>query len=284
MSVKPKYINTGGRLLDLSVPVVMGIVNITPDSFYKGSRYINNDAVLAAVSKMLEEGAGIIDIGGYSTRPGAMEVTYEEEAGRVLPAIRIVSDNFPSAIISVDTFRAGIAKEAVTLCGAHIINDIYGLDGDTEMFDVVKELNVPYVLMHMQGSPRTMQKNPVYEDVVADVLKWFGERIFRLRSAGVRDIIIDPGFGFGKSAVHNFDMLERIGDFSVAGLPVMAGLSRKSMIWKSLDISPDDALNGTTVLNTIALLKGVDILRVHDVREAVQVVKLISMLKNKSVI
>jgi len=284
VSVKPKYINTGGRLLDLSVPVVMGIVNITPDSFYKGSRYINNDAVLAAVSKMLEEGAGIIDIGGYSTRPGAMEVTYEEEAGRVLPAIRIVSDNFPSAIISVDTFRAGIAKEAVTLCGAHIINDIYGLEGDTEMFDVVKELNVPYVLMHMQGSPRTMQKNPVYEDVVADVLKWFGERIFRLRSAGVRDIIIDPGFGFGKSAVHNFDMLERVGDFSVAGLPVMAGLSRKSMIWKSLDISPDDALNGTTVLNTIALLKGVDILRVHDVREAVQVVKLISMLKNKSVI
>lgn len=284
MSVKPKYINTGGRLLDLSVPVVMGIVNITPDSFYKGSRYINNDAVLAAVSKMLEEGAGIIDIGGYSTRPGAMEVTYEEEAGRVLPAIRIVSDNFPSAIISVDTFRAGIAKEAVTLCGAHIINDIYGLDGDTEMFDVVKELNVPYVLMHMQGSPRTMQKNPVYEDVVADVLKWFGERIFRLRSAGVRDIIIDPGFGFGKSAVHNFDMLERVGDFSVAGLPVMAGLSRKSMIWKSLDISPDDALNGTTVLNTVALLKGVDILRVHDVMEAVQVVKLISMLNNISAI
>lgn len=284
MSVKPKYINTGGRLLDLSVPVVMGIVNITPDSFYKGSRYINNDAVLAAVSKMLEEGAGIIDIGGYSTRPGAMEVTYEEEAGRVLPAIRIVSDNFPSAIISVDTFRAGIAKEAVTLCGAHIINDIYGLEGDTEMFDVVKELNVPYVLMHMQGSPRTMQKNPVYEDVVADVLKWFGERIFRLRSAGVRDIIIDPGFGFGKSAVHNFDMLERIGDFSVAGLPVMAGLSRKSMIWKSLDISPDDALNGTTVLNTVALLKGVDILRVHDVMEAVQVVKLISMLNNISAI
>lgn len=284
MSVKPKYINTGGRLLDLSVPVVMGIVNITPDSFYKGSRYINNDAVLAAVSKMLEEGAGIIDIGGYSTRPGAMEVTYEEEAGRVLPAIRIVSDNFPSAIISVDTFRAGIAKEAVTLCGAHIINDIYGLEGDTEMFDVVKELNVPYVLMHMQGSPRTMQKNPVYEDVVADVLKWFGERIFRLRSAGVRDIIIDPGFGFGKSAVHNFDMLERVGDFSVAGLPVMAGLSRKSMIWKSLDISPDDALNGTTVLNTVALLKGVDILRVHDVMEAVQVVKLISMLNNISAI
>jgi dihydropteroate synthase len=276
---KPKYINAGGRLIDLSVPAVMGIVNITPDSFYGGSRYIDDEAVLKAVSRMIADGADIIDVGGYSTRPGAPEVTAEEEEKRVLHAVRIISDSFPSAVISVDTFRAAIAKEAVAGCGAHIINDISGMEADRDMFSVVKELNVPYILMHMQGTPQTMQKNPEYKDVVTDILKWFGERIYRLRSAGVKDIILDPGFGFGKTAEHNFEMLSRFDDFSIAGLPLMAGLSRKSMVWKTLGISADEALAGTVVLNTVALMNGADILRVHDVKEAVQLVKLIGRLR-----
>ncbi|MBK9389951.1 MAG: dihydropteroate synthase [Bacteroidetes bacterium] len=252
----------------------MGIINITPDSFYGGSRIKNSDELLKAAGTMLKDGADIIDVGGYSSRPGAANVSEEEEGRRVLGAIKIISDEFPEAIISVDTFRASIAKAAVEECGAHIINDISGGEADSGMFDVVKQLNVPYILMHMQGDPRTMQSDPVYNDVVADILKWFGERIFRLRSSGVKDIIIDPGFGFGKTIDHNYDMLNRLGDFSIAGLPLLVGLSRKSMIWKPLGINPDEALTGTIALNTIALLKGADILRVHDVKEAVQAVKL----------
>ncbi len=279
MNDKPKYFNAGGKLIDLSTPKVMGIINITPDSFYSGSRFTDEKEILGAASAMLAEGADIIDVGGYSSRPGAAELNPEEEGKRVFPAIKLISGAFPDAIISVDTFRAEIAARAVSECGAHIINDISGLDGDKDMFNVVKDLNVPYILMHMQGTPLTMQKNPEYKDVVADILKWFGERIYRLQSAGVRDIILDPGFGFGKNAEHNFEMLNRFGDFSIAGLPLLAGLSRKSMVWKSLGISPSEALNGTTVLNTIALMKGADILRVHDVKEAVQLVKLIGMLR-----
>ena len=279
MNDKPKYFNAGGKLIDLSTPKVMGIINITPDSFYSGSRFTDEKEILAAVSAMLADGADIIDVGGYSSRPGAAELSPAEEGKRVFPAIKLISGAYPDAIISVDTFRAEIAARAVSECGAHIINDISGLDGDKVMFNVVKDLNVPYILMHMQGTPLTMQKNPEYKDVVADILKWFGERIYRLQSAGVRDIILDPGFGFGKNAEHNFDMLNRFGDFSIAGLPLLAGLSRKSMVWKSLGISPSEALNGTTVLNTIALMKGADILRVHDVKEAVQLVKLIGMLR-----
>jgi dihydropteroate synthase len=271
---KPRYINAGGKLMDLEVPKVMGIINITPDSFYRGSRYKNDKEILIASQSMLMDGADILDVGGYSTRPGAPEISVEEECRRVLGAIKIISSEFPEAIISVDTFRASVAKSAVEECGAHIINDISGGDADPEMFDVVRHLNVPYILMHMQGNPQTMQANPVYNDVVSDILKWFGERIFRLRSAGVKDIIIDPGFGFGKTTDHNYDMLNRLSDFSIAGLPLLVGLSRKSMIWKTLDITADEALSGTTSLNTIALLKGADILRVHDVKEAVQAVKL----------
>jgi dihydropteroate synthase len=275
---KPRYINAGGKLLDLETPKVMGVINITPDSFYKGSRYNSDDEIVKAARLMIEEGADILDIGGYSSRPGAKDISQKEEAGRVLRALKIISRELPEAILSVDTFNADTASEAVLECGAHIINDISGGEKDKEMFSVVEKLNVPYILMHMQGEPGTMQNNPVYDDIVSDILKWFGDRIYRLQSAGVKDIIIDPGFGFGKTIEHNFELLRRLEDFTVAGLPLLVGVSRKSMIWKTLNISADDALNGTTVLNTIALNKGADILRVHDVKEAVQAVRLMKKM------
>lgn len=278
---KPRYLNAGGRLLDLKVPRVMGILNITPDSFYRGSRYSGEKDILNAASVMLDEGADILDIGGYSSRPGAEDISAFEEGRRVLGAVKIIRKTFSDAIISVDTFRAAIAREAVEICGANIINDISGGEADPEMFSVVEKLNVPYILMHMKGNPRTMQKDPVYDDIVSEILRWFGERIFKLRSAGLKDIIIDPGFGFGKTTEHNFELLRRLGDFSITGLPVLAGLSRKGMIWKTLDISPDEALNGTTAFNTVALMNGADILRVHDVKEAVQTIKLVNKLKGE---
>lgn len=277
---KPQYINAGGKLLDLAIPRVMGILNITPDSFYSGSRYSTDEEILSAATRMLEDGADILDVGGYSSRPGAADISIQEESARVLKAIKLISREFPEAIISVDTFRADIAREAVVECGANMINDISGGDADSEMFFTIENLNVPYILMHMKGNPRSMQNKPVYEDIVADILKWFGERIFRLNSSGVKDIIIDPGFGFGKTIDHNFELLRRLGDFSIAGLPVVVGISRKSMIWKTLDISADEALNGTTALNAIALFNGADILRVHDVKEAVQTVQLILRIRN----
>jgi dihydropteroate synthase len=276
---KPAYINIKGKLLDLSVPKVMGIINITPDSFYRGSRFMGEHEIIRVASDMLSEGADMLDIGGYSSRPGAADVTPEEEKNRVLNALCLIQKTFPEAILSIDTFRADIANEAVLHCGASVINDISGGEADKNMFSVVRDLNVPYIMMHMKGKPENMQENPVYEDVVADLLRWFGERIVKLHSMGVKDVIIDPGFGFGKTATHNYELLDRLGDFSITGLPLLAGLSRKSMVWKTLGVSPDEALNGTTVLNTIALMKGADILRVHDVREAVQAVRLVEMIK-----
>lgn len=282
MLEKPRYINAGGKLLDLNIPKVMGILNITPDSFYKGSRYNSDKEILSAAARMIEEGADILDVGGYSSRPGAKDISQMEEADRVLKAIRIISREFPDAIISVDTFNSDIAREAIVGCGAHIINDISGGEIDTEMYSVVEKLNVPYIMMHMRGDPRSMQNDPIYDDIVADILKWFGEKIYRLQSVGVKDIIIDPGFGFGKTIDHNYDLLKRLGDFSIAGLPLLVGVSRKSMIWKTLDITADEALNGTSVLNAIALTNGADILRVHDVKEAVQAIRLIVKLRKTS--
>jgi dihydropteroate synthase len=281
MMVKAKYINVGGRLIDLDIPKVMGVLNITPDSFYRGSRYTNEKDILAAAEKMVEDGADFLDIGGYSSRPGAENIEAAEEKERVLKAIKLVSARLPEAIISVDTFRADIAREAVCDCGAHIINDISGGESDTMMFPLVKKLNIPYIMMHMQGTPRNMQHKPEYDDIVADLLQWFGQRITGLLGAGVKDIVIDPGFGFGKTAGHNFEILRHLGDFGIAGLPVMVGFSRKSMIWKSLNTTPEEALNGTTVLNTIALLNGANILRVHDVKEAVEAVKLVEKLRKE---
>ena len=277
---KPVYINAGGRLLDLKVPKVMGILNVTPDSFYPGSRYTGEKEILIAAGKMIQEGADILDVGGYSTRPGAADISAEEEGSRVFGAIKLILREFPGAVISVDTFRAEIAAEAVEGCGAIMINDISGGEADSGMFELVQRLNVPYILMHMKGNPKTMQNNPVYDDVVADILKWFGERIFTLRSSGVKDIIIDPGFGFGKTTSHNFELLNRLEDFSIAELPVLIGVSRKSMIWRTLGITADEALAGTVALNTVALLKGADILRVHDVKEAVQAIRLLSRMKD----
>jgi dihydropteroate synthase len=279
---KPRYINTGGELLDLEIPRVMGILNITPDSFYKDSRYNTDSEILKAATVMLENGADILDIGGYSSRPGAEDISTEEERTRVLKAVKLVRREFPEAILSIDTFRAEIALEAVVECGANMINDISGGDADDKMFSIVGELNVPYIIMHMKGNPRIMQNKPVYEDIVADIMKWFGERIFRLQSAGMKDIIIDPGFGFGKTTDQNFELLRRLGDFSVTGLPVLVGISRKSMIWKTLNIAADEALTGTTALNAIALFNGADILRVHDVKEAVQTVQLIMKVRDKA--
>jgi dihydropteroate synthase len=277
---KPRYINIRGVLLDLEIPKVMGILNITPDSFYTGSRYIADEEILKAAIEMLDDGADILDVGGYSSRPGAKDISPEEESKRVLKAIKLINRELPQTIISVDTFRADIARQAVVECGASMINDISGGDADNKMFSVLENLNVPYIMMHMKGNPGTMQNNPVYEDVVADILKWFGERIFKLKSAGVKDIIIDPGFGFGKTIDHNFELLKRLGDFSIAGLPVLVGVSRKSMIWKTLNITADVALNGTTALNAVAIFNGADILRVHDVKEAVQTIKLVRKIKN----
>jgi dihydropteroate synthase len=276
---KPRYINTGGKLLDLEMPRVMGILNITPDSFYQGSRYTTDKEILGAASKMLEDGADILDIGGYSSRPGAEDITLQEERERVIKQLKLINREFPEAVLSIDTFRSEIAYEAVTECGARIINDISGGDADGNMFHAVEQLNVPYILMHMKGVPGTMQIKPVYDDIVADILKWFGQRIVKLQMAGMKDILIDPGFGFGKTISHNFELLRRLGDFSVTGMPVVVGLSRKSMIWKTLGVSADEALNGTTVLNTVALLNGADILRVHDVKEAVQTIKLFKKIK-----
>jgi dihydropteroate synthase len=267
-------INTGGRLLDLGRPRVMGIINVTEDSFFSGSRYTGEREIVEAAGMMLEEGADIIDVGGCSTRPGAQEVSEEVERERVCRAVRLILGQFPDACISVDTYRSAVAEAAVSGQGAAIINDISGGEMDPGMFPLVIRLNVPYIMMHMQGTPRTMQDNPQYNDVVEDILFWFGQRIARLREGGVKDIILDPGFGFGKSADNNFEMLRRFSEFRIAGLPLMAGLSRKSMIWKTLDVTPDEALTGTAALNMAALINGASVLRVHDVREAREVITL----------
>ena len=279
---KPKYINVAGKLLDLSIPKVMGVLNITPDSFYEASRVTEEKEILRVAAGMIEDGADILDIGGYSSRPGAADVPPEEEKRRVLKAIGLIHREFPETILSIDTFRSEVASEAVCDCGARMINDISGGEADRNMFGIVKKLNVPYIMMHMHGRPENMQDNPVYDDVVADILEWFGSKIAQLQPAGVKDIIIDPGFGFGKTAGHNFEMLHRLRDFSIAGLPLLVGVSRKSMIWKTLDLEPGKALNGTTVLNTVALMNGADILRVHDVKEAVEVIRLVETIKNST--
>jgi len=281
MTDKLRYINAGGKLIDLSVPKIMGIINVTPDSFFSGSRYKTQEEIISAAAGMIRDGADIIDVGGYSTRPGAEDISADIEKKRLLEAVKLIKKEFSEAVISVDTFRADVAQEAVLDCGASIINDVAGGEADPAMFGIIEKLNVPYVLTHMQGTPRTMQVKPEYGNVVADVLKWLGQRIHRLRSAGVRDIIVDPGFGLGKSIDHNFEILRCLGDFRIAGLPVLAGVSRKSMIWKTLGNTPEESLNGTTVLNTVALMKGADIIRVHDVKHAAEAIKLLSRMVDR---
>ena len=266
-----------GKLIDLSEPKVMGILNITPDSFYDGGKFTEETKILKQAEKMLKEGATFIDIGGCSTRPGAKDISEEEEKKRVLPAIEAILINFPQIIISVDTFRSSIAKIAVE-AGAAMVNDISGGSLDKKMPEVVASLQVPYILMHMQGTPQTMASLANYENLLKEMIDYFHQKINVFQALGVKDIIIDPGFGFAKTIDHNFELLRKLEYLRILEKPMLVGLSRKSTIWKSLAIKPEEALNGTTSLNTVALLKGASILRVHDVKEAVEVVKLIKLM------
>jgi dihydropteroate synthase len=273
-----KTLNLNGRLMILDKPIIMGILNVTPDSFYDGGKYSGTDQLLKQTERMLGDGASLIDLGGYSSRPGATDIPEEEEKIRVLSAIQNILKHFPDAILSVDTFRSAIAKSAIGE-GAAMVNDISAGELDQQMFSVIAELKVPYVAMHMRGAPQTMARLTHYDNLVRELIEYFHQKIARLRELGVKDIIIDPGFGFAKTREQNFQILNHLEELQILGQPILAGLSRKSMVWKTLDQRPEDALNGTTALNTIALLKGADILRVHDVKEAVEVVKLLTQLK-----
>ena len=270
-------INCKGTLLDLNSPKVMGILNITPDSFYDGGMYKDEISILNQTEKMLVDGATFIDVGAYSSRPGAAEVSEEEELKRIVPVIELLIKKFPDIIISVDTFRSKVAKETISL-GAAIINDISGGNLDSKMYETIAKLKVPYILMHMAGTPKTMQNNPNYEDVTKDLIYFFSEKIDQLHRLNISDIIIDVGFGFGKTIEHNFQLLRNMSLFQHLDKPILAGLSRKSMLYKTLDITAQEALNATTSANTIALLNGANILRVHDVKEAVEAVTLVNQL------
>jgi len=270
---KKVTLNAGGKLIDLSSPKVMGIINLTPDSFYAGSRKQDIDDAIRLAEKMVNEGATFLDLGAYSSRPGADDISVQEEIDRLLPAVEAIAGRFPDSILSVDTFRSGVAEAAVS-GGAHIINDISGGQLDAEMFATVARMQVPYILMHMKGTPQTMKQEAHYEDVFAEVLDYFVDRYQQLKQLGVHDVIVDPGFGFAKKAEHSYALMSRLQDFNTLQLPLLAGVSRKSMISRFLNITADEALNGTTVLNTIALTKGANILRVHDVKEAVEAVKI----------
>ncbi|MCD8262213.1 MAG: dihydropteroate synthase [Bacteroides sp.] len=276
----PYFININGRLMDVSVPQVMGILNVTPDSFYAGSRKQTLEEIASRARQILEEGATLIDVGAYSSRPGAEHITPDQEMARLAPALEVIRTNHPDAVISVDTFRAGVACRCVREYGAHIVNDIAAGEMDEKMFDVVAELNVPYIIMHMQGTPQTMQQAPSYENFMKEVFLYFAGKIDQLRSRGVKDIILDPGFGFGKTLDHNYELLNWLQEFSVFELPVLAGVSRKSMITRLLGVTPDEALNGTSALHMVALEKEATLLRVHDVKEAVEVVKIYNKLKS----
>lgn len=265
-------INIGGRLVETARPLVMGIVNVTPDSFYAGSR-ADMPGLAARVAGMLSDGADIIDLGGYSTRPGAAKVDAAEELRRLEPAVALLRREFPDIIISVDTWRAEVAERCVGL-GADIVNDISGGDMDPAMFGAVARMKVPYILMHTRGTPATMQTMTDYDDVAADVLRDLAFKTDRLRQAGVCDIIVDPGFGFAKTVDQNYALLGALGAFRALGCPLLAGVSRKTMIWKELGVTPDEALNGTTAVNMLALVNGADILRVHDVRQAAETVRI----------
>lgn len=272
-------INAGGRLLDLQTPVVMGILNATPDSFYAGSRTQTEAEIAARVHQIVNEGAGIIDVGAYSARPGADDVPAEEEMLRLRHALDIVRREAPDAIISVDTFRADVAKMCIEEGGAHIINDISGGTLDKNMFRTVARLRVPYILMHIQGEPHTMQQAPHYDNLEQEVFLFLSQRVDQLHQLGVADIILDPGFGFGKTLAHNYELMNRLEDFREFDLPLLVGISRKSMIHKLLGTTPAEALGGTIALNTIALMKGAHILRVHDVRAAVETVRIVETMK-----
>ena len=275
---KKVTLNAGGKLIDLSTPKVMGIINLTPDSFYADSRKQDMDAILLQAQKMLTDGATFLDLGAYSSRPGATDISVQEETDRLLPAVEAIAKDFPDAVLSIDTFRATVAQEAIK-AGAHIINDISGGELDADMFSTVADLHVPYILMHMKGTPQNMKQMANYENVFDEVFDYFTDKYHQLKELGVKDVILDPGFGFAKKAEHSYELIRRLQDFNVLQLPLLVGVSRKNMIYKTLGITADEALNGTTALNAIALTKGANILRVHDVKEAVETVKLWEMCR-----
>ena len=273
LEIMAKQLNCSGKLLPLTPPLIMGILNVTEDSFFDGGRYLTEEAVLDRVGELLADGADIIDIGAVSTRPGALDLPEQEEIDRIRRAVTLMHGRFPEAVISVDTWRASVARAAVQ-CGAHIINDVSGGTFDPDMIPTMGQLQVPYVLMHTPEKPDTMQQHTDYEDILAEMIQFFGQQIEKLHEAHVHDIILDPGFGFGKTLEQNYFVLKNMDAFQVFDLPILVGISRKSMIYKLLETTPDKALNGTTVVNTLALMKGANILRVHDVKEAVEVRKI----------
>lgn len=272
-------LNLRGKLYSLCEPKIMGILNVTPDSFYAESRTSNEEHIAARVQQLMDDGADMIDIGGYSSRPGADDVSPEEEMNRLRRGLRVVRRLYPEVPVSVDTFRADVARMCVEEEGADIINDISGGMMDRQMFRTVARLGVPYILMHMQGTPDTMQQAPHYDNLRREVMLYFAERIDRLCQMGAKDIIVDPGFGFGKTLEHNYELFHHLDDFNLFNLPLLVGISRKSMIYKLLGGTPQTSLNGTTVLNTIALMKGAHILRVHDVKEAVEAKRIVMKMK-----
>ena len=274
----PYTINVGGKLMDLGEPQVMGILNVTPDSFYSASRKNTEQEIADRVQAILAEGGSMIDIGAYSSRPGADDVSAEEEMDRLRGGLKILRNIAPDAVVSVDTFRADVAKMCVEEFGVQIINDISGGELDDRMFDTVAALGVPYILMHMKGDPQTMQNGPHYDDLLAEMLRYFGTKVQQLHELGVKDVILDPGFGFAKTLEHNYELMNRMQDLQVLELPMLVGISRKSMIYRLLGTSPEEALNGTSVLNTLALLKGASILRVHDVKAAIEVVQIVKKM------
>lgn len=275
-----KSINCKGKLVHFDTPKVMGILNSTPDSFFDGGNYTTEKELLHQTEKMLSEGATFIDVGAYSSRPGATAISEEEELQRIIPVIELLVKEFPEIIISVDTFRSGIAQKTIE-SGAAMINDISGGTMDFNMFKTVAKLQVPYVLMHMLGTPQTMQENPRYENITTELISFFAEQLFTLRQLQVNDLIIDVGFGFGKTTAHNFELLKNLHLFKSLDVPILAGVSRKSMLYKPLNISPKEALNATTSANTIALLNGATLLRVHDVKEAMEAIKIVEKLHVK---
>lgn len=266
-------INCKGELIDLSIPKVMGILNVTPNSFFDGGKYKNESEIVSQVEKMLNDGAAFIDLGAYSSKPSAEFVTEQEEIERIVPAIELILKHFPETLLSIDTFRAGVAKASIE-SGAAIINDIAAGELDDKMFEIVAHYNVPYIMMHMRGNPQTMQSMTQYDDIVKEMLFYFAEKVNRARSLGINDVIIDPGFGFAKTTDQNYEVLQKMELFNALELPLLVGVSRKSMIYKTLNTTAQEALNGTTILNTIALTKGAKILRVHDVKEAMECVTL----------
>jgi dihydropteroate synthase len=270
-------INCKGQLIDLTSPKVMGILNITPDSFYDGGKHKNQSDVLFHVEKMLNDGATFIDVGAYSSKPNADHISEEEELKRILPIVGIILKEFPKTLLSIDTFKSEVAKQCIEN-GAALINDISAGKLDDDMLQTVANLKVPYIMMHMKGTPQTMQKQAEYSDVTKDVLFYFSERLAATRQLGIIDVIIDPGFGFAKTQEQNFELLNHLELFKMVEKPLLVGISRKSMIYKTLQTTPDEALNGTTVINTIALQKGASILRVHDVKEAMECIKLVEAL------